>query len=402
MVGAAFRIFCILSFVFGIGNTYAEDTYPFFLYRENGSSLEGYFSPPATTSTPIVIAIQGSSCNSAFEWYTNLSRTLRFLGLGLIVIEKQGISRESIDLVEYHQTNSIEQRHEDYILCLKGLSKIRPHWKGKFIFWGESEGGIIATHLANQVPETAALLLFSAGGGISPREEVKWQIQHRLKRHGASQDEIDQYTDSLEQQMDLMLLDPNPNEFFLGNSYKWWASLLSSKPILSDITQLSIPICLVHGTQDEVIPVHSTDLIANTIKNSDAFAYFRIGGADHYLSLTNAIPSVCQWLAKILPQQDPWYNFSMCDGDDCCLYWDWETDISTYVFSRGGRCDVSGRIEASMDNEGNKNTSASVSVSTEDGSNGKIEGSAQVEASQGSDGKTQIETSVRVEGKLTF
>ena len=90
------------------------------------------------------------------------------------------------------------------------MQLICPEWEGKTIFWGESEGGVLAANLASQIPQTAAVLLFATGGGMKPREEVKWTLQHRLEKHGALQDEIDQYMAFLDEQMDAMILDPTP------------------------------------------------------------------------------------------------------------------------------------------------------------------------------------------------
>ena len=86
--------FCLmLSCIFGLSKICASQPFSFFLPREDGSVLEGYFLPPKDFSSPIVFAIQGSSCESSLQWHVDLSKQLEFLGLGLIVLEKQGISQ---------------------------------------------------------------------------------------------------------------------------------------------------------------------------------------------------------------------------------------------------------------------------------------------------------------------
>jgi len=199
---------------------FATEVYSFFLEREDGTVLEGYFSPTSTSESPIVLAIQGSSCESMLGWHTSLSAQVSVLGLGLIVLEKQGVSREGIDLFLYNQTNCLEKRLQDYMTCLENVRLICPDWKGKPIFWGESEGGILAAILGDQITETAAILLFGIGGGMEPREEVKWSLRHRLQKHGALQEEIDAYMSFLDEQMDAMILEPNPEKQFLGNTHK--------------------------------------------------------------------------------------------------------------------------------------------------------------------------------------
>jgi len=255
-------LFCI----FGFEVMQASETVPFFLHREDGSFLEGYFLPPENTAAPIVFAIQGSSCESSLKWHEDLSGQMRSLGLGLIVLEKQGISKNEIDLFEYNQNNSLQKRHEDYVLCLNNLYAISPKWSGKIVFLGSSEGGMLAANLASQTPETAAILLFATGGGMKPREEAKWAIQNRLELHRAPQEEIQEYMSCLDEQLDLMMFDPTPNKQFLGNTYQWWASLLNENEVSMLLSKNSLPIYLVHGVDDDKIPVHSADIAAELLK----------------------------------------------------------------------------------------------------------------------------------------
>ncbi len=197
--------------IFGFEKIQATEMHPFFLLRQDGTALEGYFLPSSTPSSPIVFAIQGSFCESAHSWHADLCEQMSSLGLGLIVLEKQGISRDTVNLLEYNQTNCLQNRLEDYVLCLKNVHLISPGWDGKIVFWGESEGGMLAAALAGQTPQTAAVLLFGAGGGMSPREEVKWTIRYRLEAQGASQNEIEQYMIFLDEQMDATIFDPSPD-----------------------------------------------------------------------------------------------------------------------------------------------------------------------------------------------
>ncbi len=72
--------FCLFfSYIFGFATMYANEIYPFFLTREDGTSLEGYFSPPESPSSSIVFAIQGSSCERVLEWHKRLSDQMSLL-----------------------------------------------------------------------------------------------------------------------------------------------------------------------------------------------------------------------------------------------------------------------------------------------------------------------------------
>lgn len=369
------KLFLIFFCAIGILKTYAAETQFFSLLRQNGTALEGYFSPPSELSSPIVFALQGSSCESAFKWHAELSRQVESLGLGVIVLEKQGISRDNINLLEYNQTNCLQNRFQDYIFCLEHMDVINPGWKGKIIFWGDSEGGMLAANLASQLPQTAAILLFASGGGIKPREEVKWAIRHRLKMHGSSEDETDQYMNFLNEQMDAMVLDPTSEKQFLGNTYKWWASLLTAEEGITPLNQCSIPVCLFHGVEDCQIPVHSADLVAENLERTNIFNYLRLEGYGHNLDTADIRNAACSWLASILFGQEVVDSNLIVRAtfSSPVLLENAQTDMSDYVFSRGrdrdsgendrgGKGEVYGGVSGSKDSNGNDRMSADVGV----------------------------------------
>ncbi len=391
----------LLSF-FGFEKLCAAEIEPFFLQRQDGSVLEGYFSPPETESSPIIFAIQGSSCESSLKLHVGLSNLVNSLGLGVIVLEKQGISKDSLNEFEYNQTNCLKNRLEDYVLCLDNILVINPDWKGKIIFWGESEGGTLAATLAAQIPETAAVLLFATGGGMKPREEVEWIIRHRLQEHGAQQDEIDQYISFLNEQMEAIKIDPTPHKQFLGNTYKWWASLLDADEALTSLKQLSLPIFLVHGVEDDKIPVLSADLAAEDLRDGSAITYLRLEGYGHDLDNADVQAATCQWLQSILfgeeqPNSSP---IATAIQSPVSLSLDWKTDISNYVLSRGpGRAGFA--VEGRRDTEGNQCATGSLNVSKEtDGGNWNMRAEAAV--NQDRNGNTRGEVSVRGEWCTNF
>jgi|SRR5579862_25857 len=388
--------FCLIfSCVFGIQKTQAAEMQPFSLLRQNGTILEGYFSPPDNASSPIVFAMQGSSVESAFQWHANLSTHMNSLGLGLIVLEKQGISRDSVNLLEYSQTNCLEKRLEDYVFCLENMHIISPGWKGKIVFWGDSEGGMLAGNLAAQIPETAAVLLFATGGGMKPREEVKWTIRHRLEEHGAIQDEISEYMGFLDEQMDAMVLEPTSNKEFLGNTYKWWASLLAADEASMSLKQLSIPIYLVHGIEDNTIPVLSADYAAEALREANALTYLRLEGYGHDLDNINVQAAACQWLKSILFEEGELVSDKIAATALTARTpsVDWRTDISRYVLHRG-RGEVHAEAKGHADTEGNERASGRVGVSKDADGWGKFEGSAGFDLKKDREGNVKGEANV--------
>ncbi len=372
---------------------YASETQLFLLSKKDDTAVKGYFLSPANSSSPIIFAIQGSACESAFRWFATLIDLARSLGLGLVVLEKQGISRDDVNLFVYHQNNCLKNRYQDYIFCLENMSLFIPNWTGSVIFLGESEGGLLAANLASHTLKTVAVLLFATGGGMSHREEVEYAIQKRLEAHGASQEEFYQYMLSLNAQLDNMIYDPSPHKQFLGNSYKWWASLLSANKASTFLCQLSCPIYLVHGTQDHNIPVHSADLTVKILQKAQKpFTYLRLEGYDHNLDHTEILTATHQWLQAILSGQEP-KNESLNRSifHSVSSSFDWETDIAQYIFSRGGRAEVKG----GRDIEGNEYVKGDLSVSRDREGGGRWEAGLEAKGSRDCEGNTKGSVEVR-------
>ncbi len=400
MIGNVAKFCAVFFCIFGLEIASATEIYSFFLQRQDGTILEGYFSPPSTSSSPIIFANQGSSCQSILQWHKDLCDQANSLGLGIISIEKQGISKESIDFLEYYQTNCLQKRMEDSMFCIENMHLICPEWEGKMIFWGESEGGMIAANLAAHTPQTAAVLLFATGGGLKPREEVKCSLRLRLEKHGAVQDEIDQYMISLEEQMDAMILDPTPNKQFLGNTYKWWTSLLAADEASLPLHQHSLPIYLAHGVEDSQIPILSADLAAKNLKETNSLTYHRLEGYGHNLDTVDIHTVAYQWLHSILCGNEQLNNdqIGLTVSSAAPSSEDWETDIAHYTFSLG-RGETHGGAKGSRDSEGNENASVDVGASYQFDNGVRLDIDAGASANKDSQGNTKGE--VYVEGRVS-
>lgn len=414
MIKSVTRFLLLATGFFGLNQAFGVDVYPIFLERQDGSILEGYFTPPSDKDSPIVFAIQGSSCESILEWHMGLSDQASALGLGVIALEKQGVSHRGIDLAAYHQTNCLQQRQEDYVLCLESMNLICPDWKGKTIFWGESEGGVIAAHLASQIPQTAGVLLFGAGGGMKPREEVKWALMHRLQQQNAEHEEIEEYMQFLDGQMDTMICDPDANKRFLGNTYKWWASLLTSEEGALSLRQQSLPICLMHGVEDVKIPVQSADLAAEMLSETNALTYLRLEGYGHHLDSVAIQDAAYQWLEAVVLGRKPRSDVGISRAtSSVSTSQNTQTGLSEYIFSRGrdkdnkdkdnnreSSNDVYGSVKGSRDSNGNENASADATYRHDFGNGWDVEVSGGGAYHRGSDGNAQgdVHGEVRVNG----
>lgn len=400
-------IFFTLAFSLSSLLTASEPSF-FSLPREDGSLIEGYASQPdSSLSFPIIIAIQGSTCESAFDWFLKLKEHADDFGYGLIVLEKQGISKDAIHPYEYAHNNSIDQRIDDYFLCLNNLNNsIIPGWNGEIVLWGESEGGIIAGELSSKIANLKAVMLFATGGGMQVVDEVKQAIQRKLEGKGLSEFEIVQFLSEFEDKTIEMLNDPSPDKKFLGNTYKWWSSLFSSKSILSSLQDTRIPTYMVHGKKDEQIPIESADLIAQELNHQgkNILTYNKLGGYGHNLKHPLLIQNALLWLdslenKEIVPYENKIALPNAISFEEI-LSEDTSSILKIEVFElsldRGGG--YSGYAGGSRDSEGNKEAHAGIEVNVHSENGWHAELDASVRRNEDKDGNTKTEA--RGEGRV--
>lgn len=382
----------------------------FSLLRNDGSLLDGYILPPENSSSPIIFAIQGSGSQSSYEWFIELQEQVKPLGLGLVILEKQGVSKDSINQYEYAQTNSLDHRLDDHFLCIQKLQEsICPYWNGEIVLLGESEGGMVAGELAAKIPQVKAIMLFATGGGMSFIDEVKWTLYGKLEQYVISQEEIDNFFSCFDDKMADMINDPSPDKLFLGNTYKWWASCLSSKTILSNLLDVNSKVYLVHGDKDEIVPIQSSDRLAYGLKNKGyPTTYQKLKDYGHELNHPLLMKNAFQWLDSTLNESDQ----NNCPNDEILLAGEvlnrknnnvrnsqndtriWESEIFKHVITRGWT-EVEGKVSAKRDDEGNRHSAAEVRVSRETDSgwnfNARVEGSLNQDRNGNKSGEVKAE-----------
>ena len=386
------KLFLTLTGIFGLTQASATESYPFFLEHQDGGVLEGYFCPPSTIDAPIIFAIQSSGCKSALKWSEGLSDHASALGFGVIVIENcKGLLAIS-DLVRSNQMNSLEQRQKDYELCLKSIHSIAPAWEGKFVFWGESEGGVLAANLAVQESKTAAVLLFATDGGMKPREEVSCACQSYLEGQTVS-----------------IWDEQGNNESRVLDSRYLEAPTLGAEQLVMPLSEQSLLVCLIHGVEDNQIPVESVDLMAEALAKTNSLTYLRLEGYGHDLATPDVQVAAFRWLDSVLSQQEILVDSHVQVGADRFLSKERQMGSSDYILCRDsedresgmqGRGDVSVGAGGEKDSDGNERAWGDVRYSRDFGNGVSVEGSASGSLSKDRDGNIKGEG--KVEGRVSI
>ena len=150
----------------------------FSLTREDGSTLYGYLDVPENEeSFPLVVFLDGSYETTVKVNHDALSSRFLPQQIGVISLEKRGITQEGINKKEFYKYDCFEGRLKDYSLLLSFIKEknIERH-DGRCILLGGSEGGLIVPKLNTDFTDmTTGTVLVGSGGGLPFGEAMKYR-----------------------------------------------------------------------------------------------------------------------------------------------------------------------------------------------------------------------------------
>ncbi|MCH9630483.1 MAG: hypothetical protein S4CHLAM37_04840 [Chlamydiia bacterium] len=246
------------------------------LKRKRGTFVKGYYSyVESEKKAPLVVFIDGSKHSSVYENHHKLAKKFMDKGFSFVSLEKEGITKDSYDESIFMKYDCLENRLVDHNLLFKEIQKAdiikEP---SHVILVGGSEGGKLAPILATTYKDKVnGLILIGSGGGLPFAEELTYQLNEAL----LSQNVVKKVgykirkslkPDEIEKQMKKMQKKPDSLKLYAHKTYKWWNSYLSYNP-MEDLLSLDVPIFMVHGAKDKMVPVKSADLVVDAFKKAD-------------------------------------------------------------------------------------------------------------------------------------
>lgn len=277
-------LFCVFSFFICL-DLFSEIEKTSFL-RKDGSAATAYIGTPDNSdSFPVVIYIDGSHMQTVKNNFSVLSHLYNSGKIGIVAIEKRGITEDAINVNEFHAYDCYENRLEDYIQLVNELNEKATKWNGQIIFLGSSEGGKIAPKLTlHFADKTMGTILISSGGGLPFGEEIKYQIKQIAieNNNEFNESKLDR---QIEDQYEMILNHPYSLKKYYDKTYKWFASYLKNN-LLEDILCINAPILMVHGALDDHIPVESADFIKTAFDEmgKENLTYLRYEDLAHSIS----------------------------------------------------------------------------------------------------------------------
>jgi len=264
--------------------------------NKEGSTLQFY---------PILVFCGGSTSQDDISSIIHLHRYYlqEFLDLGaaVLTVEQWGVDGNKVDKKVFMEHYTRSQRLRDHEAVINHLKSDPPQgWNRKFIFFGVSEGGPIATTLATQYPNmTTAVISWSGMGDWSWREQL-WTFLQQLKIEDPTAFQSERITSrsDYDARMNETLHNPTADKYFCGMTYQYHADAMTYPKI--DYLKISMPFLAVAGAKDSFIA--SSDAFVEKAKKAGAnITYFRVPDMDHYVrKRPDIVQQTFDWLRNQL------------------------------------------------------------------------------------------------------
>lgn len=272
-----FFLFMVFTFVgFGQNKTDDQKFQHFSLLTDNDTLHYHIFSHDLISDkTQLLVFIHGSG---PFPMYTitqennekSIVSTVPFdleqmpNNVALVMVSKKGIpfSVNTSDFKpdsSYYQNETLDYRVNQYDQVIHHLVQHQFKKATKVMAIGHSEGSDVVAKLGI-INKELTHIGFWSGSGATQYNDFALFIRQEVHEGKINETEAAQKLKLLLEQ--IALIEQNPeaiDQFWLDNTYKRWHSF--SEPALQNLLQISIPLFVAIGAQDQAVPVASTLLI---------------------------------------------------------------------------------------------------------------------------------------------
>lgn len=193
--------------------TYEEAWIPINPTQENGEMLYGWWIPAPRPDAPVVLDLHGNGSNIGDRVYR--AERLHRWGYGVLLFDYRGYGR-SVGSFPHEA-----QVYEDAEAAWRYLTETRQIAPDSIVIYGESIGGAIALYLASRHPEAAGVIIESSFTSMSDMVRYRFPVQ---------------------------LV---PMEILLNQQFD----------SLSRVRSLQMPILLIHGLEDDIVPVTMSQVL---------------------------------------------------------------------------------------------------------------------------------------------
>jgi len=249
---------------------------------------------------PLVVYVQGSGCTSLFARRndrvapTSGHITVQQVTEGkarVLIVEKPGVKflddpqAGCTSGSEFSREHTLDRWAEAVEAAIRAARKLPQVRKDKTLVIGHSEGGLVASRVARDLPAVVTHVASLAGGGVTQLFDLLTLARKGKFFRQISEDPEARVKYVLEQWQAIQAEPLSTEKFFFGFAYRRWSSLLASSP-LEELSRVRAKIYLAQGVDDDAVDVASGDaLFAQLQAHGKQLVYDRVEGADHSFNI---------------------------------------------------------------------------------------------------------------------
>jgi fermentation-respiration switch protein FrsA (DUF1100 family) len=256
--------------VMGEGRTVvADDGFELTVFR--------FTQRPAREQTPrgLALYVQGSEDQSVTGAIQSLAGFCA-MNVPVVAVERRGVfPGKAVDTDVAVKFGTRDRRIADTLVALKWGIDASPPGVPVLVL-GASEGGDVASAVAARCPAVTHVVLLGSAGGWTQEQEFR----HFIRVHG-------HYLDlNSEQDLDDRVADirahPDADTMWAGHPYRRWSTFMFARA-QEDLLRLNCPILLVHGTEDDSVPVEGARALRDAFVNAGKsnLTLVEVAGANH-------------------------------------------------------------------------------------------------------------------------
>ena len=283
-------------------------------YGQNAIGLDGgevfYFLEQGSThSDTLLLAFQGSDCNSVLNANFTESVRTHFRTMDLLFIEKPGITpslsydpnpeREDCPPMYLEQDNP-QRRAEDALAVIREVQSKREY--KNIVVLGGSEGGLVAVLVAEKSNEINAVISINAGGPYFIDD-----VLHNIRATSPAE--------KLEEELAGFkgfashILNSQPSPLVVsGHGFLWWQVVLGLNQS-EFLKKIQAPVLAIQSENDEsVSPAHTIEMVNNLQElgygNIELLTYANLNHAladgDGVNHISDVLNDAKGWLNRVL------------------------------------------------------------------------------------------------------
>lgn len=256
-------------------------------------------------SAPWHIILQGSSIESVspakFDTEKKskhiLATELAETGVPVVLIEKAGVQATGKNKHLIAHYNTIDYRAQDLCTVINDLQSKEP--QRSFVLIGASEGAEVVLRAANNIKTIQSIILIAWVTEQSPQEMIVSylvqkhfpKIAQRLIRRA-----IRWYVDK--KLATIALYNNASDKFWLGNSYRYWTSLLKQNP-RTILSYKNTNLLIIHGSHDLLLEGNERLMRELQLSTEASVTWLRYAHAEHRLPLNEVAQDCIRWLNNV-------------------------------------------------------------------------------------------------------